>query len=219
MRKSRFSEEQIIAALKEHDAGAKVRDLCRKLGVSEHTFYRWRSKYGGMEVSDARKLKALEEENRRLKHIVADLTLDVQMLKAVNAKDSMRWPAYRRDQGGHDGPRRDRSWRQRVAGVRTQPGRSNPMGGALADGPDWRIPTRVSAKSGGPGDVRRGVRRRGCSGSCGPRNSCGAVLAGSIPRGRRTRCEDRRSRVAQQLGGAQPGERYWRIDAITSAAP
>ncbi len=86
MRKSRFTEEQIIGALKEHDGGAKVRDLCRKLGVSEHTFYRWRSKYGGMEVSDARKLKALEEENRRLKHIVADLTLDVQMLKAVNAK-------------------------------------------------------------------------------------------------------------------------------------
>jgi putative transposase len=80
MRKSRFTEEQIIAALKEHEAGARVRDLCRKLGVSEHTFYRW------MEVSDARKLKALEEENRRLKHIVADLTLDVQMLKAVNAK-------------------------------------------------------------------------------------------------------------------------------------
>ena len=85
MRKSRFTEEQIIAALKEHDAGARVPDLCRKLGVSEQTFYRWRSKYGGMEVSDARKLKALEEENRRLKHLVADLTLDVQMLKAVNA--------------------------------------------------------------------------------------------------------------------------------------
>ena len=86
MRKSRFTEEQIIAALKEHDAGATARDLCRKLGVSEHTFYRWRSKYGGMEVSDARKLKALEEENRRLKHIVADLTLDNQMLKAINTK-------------------------------------------------------------------------------------------------------------------------------------
>ena len=86
MRKSRFTEEQIIAALKEHEAGAKVRDLCRKLGVSEQTFYRWRNKYGGMEVSDARKLKALGEENRRLKHIVADLTLDNQMLKAINAK-------------------------------------------------------------------------------------------------------------------------------------
>ena len=86
MRKSRFTEEQIIAALKEHDAGARVRDLSRKLGITEHTFYRWRAKYGGMEVSDARKLKALEDENRRLKHLVADLTLDNQMLKAVNAK-------------------------------------------------------------------------------------------------------------------------------------
>src|SRR5882672_10793570 len=92
MRKSRFTEEQIIAALKEHDAGAKVRDLCRKLGVSEQTFYRWRSKYGGMEVSDARKLKGLEEENRRLKHIVADLALDNQMLKAINAKKWRRPP-------------------------------------------------------------------------------------------------------------------------------
>ena len=85
MRKSRFSEEQIIAVLKEHDQGAKARDPCRKIGVSEHTFYRWRSKYGGMEVSDARKLKALEDENRRLKQIVADLSLDNQMLKAINA--------------------------------------------------------------------------------------------------------------------------------------
>ena len=86
MKKSRYTEEQIIATLKEVDAGAKVQDVIRKLGVTEQTFYRWKSKYGGMEVSDAKKLKALEDENRRLKHLVADLTLDNQALKAVVAK-------------------------------------------------------------------------------------------------------------------------------------
>jgi putative transposase len=83
MRKSRFSEEQIIAILKAAEAGQKVTDLCRKQGISEHTFYRWRGKFGGMDVSDARKLRALEDENRRLKTLVADLTLDNQMLKTA----------------------------------------------------------------------------------------------------------------------------------------
>ena len=86
MRKSRFSEEQIIKILKEKEAGAKLADLCRRHGVSEQTFHRWKAKFGGMEINDARRLKQLEDENRRLKHLVADLTLDNQALKAITAK-------------------------------------------------------------------------------------------------------------------------------------
>jgi putative transposase len=86
MKKSRFTEEQIVAALKLAEAGSKVGEVCRKLGISEQTFYRWKQKYGGMEVSDARRLKALEEENRRLKKLVADQALDMQILKEVLAK-------------------------------------------------------------------------------------------------------------------------------------
>lgn len=86
MKKKRFSEEQIIGILKEAEAGAKAPELARKHGISEGTLYRWRSKYGGMEVSEAKRLKGLEEENRRLKRLVADLSLDVQMLKDVNSK-------------------------------------------------------------------------------------------------------------------------------------
>lgn len=86
MRKSKFTEEQIIRALQEVDAGAKVQDVIRKMGVTETTFYRWKSKYGGLEVSDAKRLKALEDENRRLKTMVADQALDIQGLKHLLGK-------------------------------------------------------------------------------------------------------------------------------------
>lgn len=86
MKKSRFSEEQIVGLLKEAEAGVAVGDLCRKAGVSDVTFYRWKAKYGGLEVNDARRLRTLEEENRRLKQIVAEQTLDIQALKMVLGK-------------------------------------------------------------------------------------------------------------------------------------
>jgi len=87
MTRKRYTDEQIIAVLKEGQAGVKPAELCRKHGMSEQTYYAWKSKYGGLEVSDLRRLKALEEENRRLKHMVADQALDIQALKAINAKN------------------------------------------------------------------------------------------------------------------------------------
>ena len=87
MRKSRFSDEQIIGILKEHQAGMSVGDVCRKHGISDATLYTWRSKYGGMEVSDARKLKTLEDENRRLKKLLAESMLDVATLREMMGKN------------------------------------------------------------------------------------------------------------------------------------
>lgn len=82
----RFSEEQIIGILKSHGRDMKLADILRQHGIAEQTFYRWKSKYGGMDVSDAKKLKQLEEENRRLKQLVGELTLDNQALKWVLEK-------------------------------------------------------------------------------------------------------------------------------------
>jgi putative transposase len=87
MKRKRFSEEQIITILKEHAAGVKVKDLVRKHGIAEQTFYRWKSKYGGMDVSDARKLKSLEAENTRLKKLLADQMLDNAALKELLSKE------------------------------------------------------------------------------------------------------------------------------------
>ena len=83
MKRSRFSDEQIIGILKEHQAGLSARELCRKHGVSEPTVYKWRSKYGGMEVFDAKRLKALEEENARLKKLRAESMMDVSTLREM----------------------------------------------------------------------------------------------------------------------------------------
>ena len=87
MKGKRHSEEQIIAILKQSEAGMKTPEVCRQAGVSEQTFYRWKSKYGGLEASDAKRLRRLVDENRQLKHLVAELTLDNRILKDVNSKN------------------------------------------------------------------------------------------------------------------------------------
>lgn len=86
MKRSRFSEDQIIGILKEQEAGLGTADLCRKHGISGATFYKWKAKYGGLDVSDARRLKTLEDENARLKRLLADAMLDNAILKDVAAK-------------------------------------------------------------------------------------------------------------------------------------
>jgi putative transposase len=86
MRKNRYTEEQITKVLREQESGVKVSELCRRYGISEQTFYRWKSKYGGMSVSEVRRLKALEEENRRLKQIVGEQALAIRALRAALEK-------------------------------------------------------------------------------------------------------------------------------------
>ena len=87
MKRSRFSEEQIIGILKEHQSGLSAAEICRKYGISDATFYNWRSKYGGMEASEAKRLKALEDENKKLKKLLAESMLDVATLKELLGKN------------------------------------------------------------------------------------------------------------------------------------
>ena len=92
MKKSRYTEEQIIAILKQHEAGVKTADLCREHGISDATFYNWKAKYGGLDVSEAQRLRQMEDENRRLKTLVTDLSLDKEALKAVIRKNGWSLP-------------------------------------------------------------------------------------------------------------------------------
>lgn len=86
MKRSRFKEEQIIGILREHEAGSATADVCRKHGISGATFYKWKAKFGGLDVSDARRLKALEDENGKLKKLLAETMLDIAILKDINAR-------------------------------------------------------------------------------------------------------------------------------------
>src|SRR5260370_7450552 len=105
VRKSGFNEEQIIAILKEAEAGIAPDELCRRHGITRGSLYRWKAKYGGVEVSEARRLRQLEEENRQLKHAVAELLLDKRALQAGGQKKGEA-PRYRGGRGGGEPPER-----------------------------------------------------------------------------------------------------------------
>ena len=142
MKRTRYSEEQIIGILAEHEAGAKCADLCRKHGMSEGTFYNWKAKYGGMTVSDAKRLKALEDENARLKKLLAEQMLDAAAMKELLAKNGeARCEARsRRASAGQDGP-------VGTAGLQDRRGGSQDDPLLLAQGAGYRV-APASARSG-----------------------------------------------------------------------
>ena len=119
MKRSKFTDEQILKIVREGEAGRKVADLCRTNGITEQTYYRWKAKYGGMELSEMQRLKALEDENRRLKQIVAEQTLDIQALKAVVAK---KGEPQRSARGGGVAPDARHQSAARVSRHRTEHG-------------------------------------------------------------------------------------------------
>lgn len=128
MKRSRFSEEQVIGILKEQESGSATAEVCRRHGISSATFYKWKAKFGGLEISDARRLRALEEENVRLKRLLADAMLDNAILKDVAGKNG----DARREAGG-GGSCLCRARSEPASGVRCACGRS--VDGAIRDPP------------------------------------------------------------------------------------